>query len=130
MAAFVLPLWVLTFISRISRPGECVQAVFRKKVGNYLGNHVIETKHAKTESECGIHCLGHGSCVSVNYKISGIGKGLCELNSEIRIQDKSDEEKISMFNHEFNHYYIIKTVGMQRTIFNCTNQNFRQIQGQ
>ncbi|XP_028407430.1 contactin-associated protein like 5-3-like [Dendronephthya gigantea] len=110
MAPLVLPLWVLTFILRSLQPGECVQAIFRKNDGNYSRNHVIETKHAETDSECSMRCLGLGSCVSVNYKISGIGKGLCELNSEIRVQNKSNEDKISMRNHEFNHYYIIKKV--------------------
>ncbi|XP_028393197.1 uncharacterized protein LOC114517608 [Dendronephthya gigantea] len=103
----------LFFMSSIFFRGECttVQAFFRKDDGKYLANHVIETKHAETELECGMHCVAHGSCVSVNYRISGIGKGRCELNSKT-LQDTSDDDmKRSRFsNPEFRHMYIIKQI--------------------
>ncbi|CAB3993405.1 Hypothetical predicted protein [Paramuricea clavata] len=44
--------------------------------------------------------------MSVNYKTSGIGKGLCELNSET-LQETSDAGGI-LHNPEFNHLYIVK----------------------
>ena len=108
--ADLVSICALIFISRILQPGECVfvQAVLRKKNGKYLANHVIETKHAKTDGECCRRCIGHGSCVSVNYKTSGIGKGRCELNSKT-LQDISDDDG-STSNSEFRHIYIIKKV--------------------
>ncbi len=99
----------------MTQPGECLvsQAVFRIKKQKYLANHVLETRQAETELECGMHCVGHGSCASVNYKTSGNGKGLCELNKK-SLREISDE---SMHNPEFNHLYIIKTVRKLRAYF-------------
>jgi hypothetical protein len=68
----------------------------------------MKTKQAETELQCGLHCVADGSCASVNFKTSGIGKGLCELNSKI-LQDTSDADG-SLHNSEFNHLYIIKKV--------------------
>ncbi|XP_028393418.1 neurexin-4-like [Dendronephthya gigantea] len=100
----------LIFISGILQPGDCsfAQAVFSKTTGKYLANHVIETKHAETELECSMHCLEHGSCMSANYKISGNGKGRCELNSKT-IQDTSDDDG-SCSNPEFKHLHIINKI--------------------
>ena len=63
-----------------------MQALFRKNKQEYLANHVIATKQAATELECGLHCVRHGSCLSVNYKISGFGKGLKVCVSNFNIQ--------------------------------------------
>ncbi|XP_028415955.1 uncharacterized skeletal organic matrix protein 5-like [Dendronephthya gigantea] len=80
------------------------QAIFSRYEKRFLANHVIERKQADSELECGLHCVGHESCASVNYKTSGIGKGLCELNKR-KSQETSvvDEET----NPEFNH--LVKT---------------------
>ena len=107
----VLSICALIFVSQLAQPGDCSieQAIIRKKKHTYLANHVIKTKQVETESECGRHCVRIGSCVSVNYKTSGIGKGLChELNSKT-LQEASDADG-SMHNPEFNHLYIIKKV--------------------
>ncbi len=103
-------LFVITLISKITQPGECLirQAVFRRNEEKYLAYHVLETRQAETELECGMHCVGHGSCASVNYKTSGNGKCLCELNSK-KLRETSDADG-SMHNPEFNHLYIIKRV--------------------
>ena len=112
---FLVCLLVLSLISKMTQPGECLawQAVFRIKKNIYLANHVLETRQTETELECGMHCVGHGSCASVNYKTSGNGKGLCELNNKT-LREISDE---SMHNPEFNHLYIIKTVRKLRAYF-------------
>ena len=91
--AVLLTICALIFISRISQPGYCltVQAIFRKKAGKYLANHVIETKHVETELQCSMLCLAHGSCVSVNYEPTGAVKGRCELINST-FQDTSDND--------------------------------------
>ena len=108
--AVVLSVFLLIFISRIFQPGEClvVQAFFRKIEDKYLANHVIETKHAESELECSMHCVAHGSCKSVNYKTSGIGKGRCELSSKT-LQDTFDDDG-RRSDSEFNYFYVIKKV--------------------
>ena len=109
--AGLLSIFALIFVSQITQPGECLieQAIFRRKEQTYLANHVIKTKQAKTELECGMHCIAYGLCASVNFKTSGIGKGLCELNNKT-LQEISDAE-LNRKNHEFNHLYKIKKVG-------------------
>ena len=96
-------------ILQIPQFGECFvrQGFFRINRSKYLANHVIETRQAKTELECGIHCIQRESCVSVNYKTSGIGKGLCELNN--KALQNADHHEI-MNNLDFSHLYIIKMV--------------------
>ena len=101
---------IILIISQIPEPGECLtrQAIFRIDKRKYLGNHVIETRKADTELECGMHCVGHGSCVSVNYKTAGIDKGLCELNNKT-LREVTDNDD-SMNDPDFSHLYIIKEV--------------------
>jgi hypothetical protein len=97
--------------------GECSikQAFFRIKEQKYLANIIMssKTKQAESELQCGILCVRDGSCTSVNYKTSGIGKGLCELNSKT-FQEISNPDE-NMHNIEFNHLYIIKNVRILRT---------------
>ena len=100
---------VLIFaITTLSQPGNCLikEALFRVNEKEYLRNYVIETKQAESELECGMQCVANESCASVNYKTSGVGRGLCELNS------KPSRQEISKRLHkpEFNHLYIIKEV--------------------
>ncbi|CAB4043149.1 Hypothetical predicted protein, partial [Paramuricea clavata] len=106
--AVLLSICALIFmISKIPQ-GECSikQAFFLINEQKYLANHAIETKQAESELQCSMHCVGVGSCASVNYKTSGIGKGLCELNNKT-LQEISDLDE-SMQNPEFNNLYIIK----------------------
>ena len=98
-----LRIWALIFISNIPQQGvRTEQDFFLKNEGKYLTNHVIETKQAESELECGLYCVADGSCASVNYKTSGIGKGRCELNSKT-----SDKETR---NSEFIHLVVVKEV--------------------
>ena len=107
MASF-LSIWALIFIAKlVICLGE--QAVFRKSAQKYLENHVIETRHANTEMECSLYCLKNASCASVNYKISGIEKGLCELNNKT-FEQISDYAGTMKDDPEFNHIYIIRKV--------------------
>ena len=82
------------------------QALFLRHEKKYLANHVIETKQADSELQCGMHCVADGSCASVNYKTSGIGKGRCELNNK-RLQEASDE---GTHKPEFTHLAVVKRV--------------------
>ena len=80
--------------------------LFRRTEKKYLANHVIETKQADSEFECGIHCVENKSCASVNYKTSGVGKGRCELNNKItRAVPEEDTH-----NPEFIHLAIITPI--------------------
>ena len=46
-------------MSQLTQPRECSteEAIFRRKEQTYLANHVIKTKQAETELECGMHCV-------------------------------------------------------------------------
>ncbi len=101
---------VLIIILITQRKVECSrEAIFQRIEQTYLPNHVTGTKHARGELECAMFCSVHGSCTSVNYKTSGIGKGLCELNDE-NIQEISKAENKTRDLAEFTHYKIIKKV--------------------
>ena len=83
------------------------EAWFRKEEKTYLMNHVYERKQTGSEFACRLSCLRDESCASVNYKTSGVGKDLCELNNKIT-QERSKVEKIR--DPEFNHHSKIKRV--------------------
>ena len=108
MAVLYIVCMLIFAIEKIPQPGKCLikEAVFRINEKEYLPNYVIETKQAQSELQCGMQCVAKESCASVNYKTSGVGKGLCELNS------KPSRQEISKRLHkpEFNHLYIIKKV--------------------
>ena len=107
---FLLHVFVLIkFLSVLTQPGQCLthQAPFGRKVKTYLANHVIESTQTNNELECAMHCLRHGSCASVNYKVAGIGKGLCELNDKALHETSGRDEESQP---DFNHLYIIKKV--------------------
>ena len=93
-------------------PGKCMekQAVFHVKKQRYLANHVIATKQVDNELDCSIYCVAEGSCVSVNFKTVGIGKGRCELNDQT-LMEISDADRDTK-NPEFNHLYIIFKVSL------------------
>ena len=99
----------LILVSKIPREGVCTEeATFRRNEQQYLSNHVIETKQADSELECGLYCVADGSCASVNYKTSGINKGRCELNSKT-LQEASDEKT---YNPQFTHLAVVKRVSI------------------
>ena len=89
----LLSICALIFITtEVPQEGVCTEQVFfLRNEKKYLANHVIETKQAESELECGLHCVADGSCASVNYKTSGIGKGRCELNCKT-LGESSDDE--------------------------------------
>ena len=98
---------VLIFITKTLQQGVCTeQAYFLRDDEKYLANHIMETKQADSELECGMHCVTDGSCASVNYKTSGVGKGLCELNDKT-LQQAPDEGTL---NPEFTHLAVVKPV--------------------
>ena len=100
---------LISFLSFLTQPGHCLiqQAPFGRKVKKYLANHVIESTQTNNELECAMYCIRHGSCASANYKVSGLGKGLCELNDKT-LHEVSDSDEATK--PEFNHLYIIKKV--------------------
>ena len=98
---------ILLTLKTLQPVESSMQAVFRREEQKYLANHVITTKQAATELECGMHCVADGSCLSVNYKISGAGKGRCELNNKT-LQETSEADQET--NPEFNHLYVVKKV--------------------
>ena len=113
LMAFLLPygVWALIFaLSKIPQPGKCLiqEAIFHVNKQEYLANHVIETKHAESELDCGTHCIRKESCASVNYKTSGVGKGLCELNSK----PSQDEISERLHKPEFNRLIIVRKVSV------------------
>lgn len=108
MSVMFFTICALFFLSELPQPSECLtrQAVFHKHAQKYLANHVIDTKQAGDERECGMYCVGEESCASVNYKFSGIGKGRCELNYKTHEETSDDKQR----NPEFNHLVIVEKV--------------------
>ena len=86
----------------------CKQVTFLKSEQKYLANHVMETKQVDSELKCGFYCAKNKSCTSVNYKTSGNGKGLCELNNNIIDETSDVNDKIH--DPEFNHLAVIERV--------------------
>ena len=91
------------------------QGMFRRVEQTYFANHVIERKQAMSERECGMYCVRYELCASSNYKISGVRKGLCELNNKTLKESSSDAR---VYNPEFNHLAVIKPVS-KKFISNC-----------
>ena len=56
--------------------------VFKRNPGRYLGNYIIRSLKTESEFDCSYGCLNEAECVSVNYKLKGEDKGVCELNSK------------------------------------------------
>ena len=110
MSSFAQFFVLAVLILKLPQPGECEdeQAIFDIKKEKYLPYHVIETKQADSVLECAMHCLEVKSCVSVNYKTSGVGKGLCELNNKTLLEVSDGDGRIH--HPEFVHLYIIETV--------------------
>ena len=94
----------LIFIVQIEQ-GFCTkQALLLRNEGKYLANHIIETKQADSEFECGTHCVANKACMSVNYKTSGVGIGRCEINDKT-VGEVPDEER---HDPEFIHLAVFK----------------------
>ncbi|XP_028414912.1 uncharacterized protein LOC114537999 [Dendronephthya gigantea] len=113
---------------------ECSkEAVFRRNKQKYLANHVIETKQATSEFECGLLCDRHSLCTSANYKTSGKDKGRCELNNKTIQATTDDDEQTKL---GFNHLVIIKPnpatsscptqQSFTNTSLTCSNADWRQ----
>ena len=71
---------------------------------------IFVKNEAGSEFQCALLCTRHGSCTSVNYKASTIGKGRCELNKGILKATTDDDGEKS---HKFNHLVIIKPVSKE-----------------
>ena len=96
-----------------AKPRESLAfAIFKRNEQKYLADHVVETEQAHSEFECGLRCIvSEKSCMSVNFKTSGIGKGRCELNNKT-VEETSDvDDKIH--HPEFNHLALMKLVSIQ-----------------
>ena len=91
------------------------QAWFQKQEKIYLMNHVYERKQTNSEFACSLYCVRNESCASVNYKTSGIGKGLCELNKKTTQERSEVDEKIR--DPEFVHLAMIKQVSITKLLF-------------
>ena len=90
----------------------CGETMFKRNEQKYLAGHVIETKQAQSEMECGLHCIeSEKSCTSVNFKTSGIGKGRCELNN--KTVEKTSYVHDKKHHPEFNHLAVIKRVSIK-----------------
>ena len=112
MMVFLSACALVLFWIATTQPGglACEQVTFLKSEQKYLKNHVMETRQADSELKCGFYCAKNKSCKSINYKTSGVGKGLCELNNKT-IEETSDvDDKID--NPEFNHLAVIERVSI------------------
>ena len=98
------------------KTASCVrnEALFRREEGTYLAKSVIKAKQGVTKAECGINCSRESSCVSVNYKKSGIDQGKCELNDKL-LEDCEENEKSDS---EWDYFEIIQRV----SLFYSTNK--------
>ncbi len=68
--------------------GLCMeQILLHKQAAKYLPDSVIARRDVESELECSVFCRRYKGCLSVNYKVSGLGQGLCELNNKT-ISDK------------------------------------------
>ncbi|CAB4015294.1 cellulosomal scaffoldin anchoring C [Paramuricea clavata] len=56
--------------------------LFQRRPGRYLGNYMIRSLKTEDEFDCSNNCFNEPGCVSVNLKVKGRNKGLCELNSK------------------------------------------------
>ena len=103
-------IFVWIAITQLEESFASEQAIFKRSEQKYLAYHVIETKQANGEVECGLHCIVDKSCTSVNYKTSGIGKGRCELNNKTAEETSDAHDKIH--HPEFNHIAVIERVSL------------------
>ena len=94
-----LKIWAIVSILIFSFDlGSSLQAFFHRTEGKYLANNVIRTEQTASELDCAALCSRESSCESVNYKMSGKKKGLCELNSKtLEAGSEEDEREISEF---------------------------------
>ena len=106
MSRFDKKLFLALLLLAAFQRGMCVEeAVFRKIKGKYLPKIAFKTLNTRNALDCGSYCSRDQYCASVNYKISGKNRGLCELNSE-RMKDVDSGEN----NEEFNYLEILTRV--------------------
>jgi hypothetical protein len=72
--------------------------IFKRRPGRYLGNYIIRSLKTEDEFDCSNSCLNEPGCVSVNLKVKGRNKSLCELNSktleELPEEGQGDAENV------------------------------------
>ncbi|XP_028396132.1 uncharacterized protein LOC114520116 [Dendronephthya gigantea] len=102
--SFLSSFCLCIFLTAVHEGESSFQASYRKHKGRYLANHVFRKEEAKYEHDCATYCIRDELCASVNYKVSGESKGLCELNSK----PLHDDTKKETYNVEFNHLAIVK----------------------
>lgn len=81
------------------------QSYFKRKTGQYLPNKVIASKHAQSELHCAMACTALDVCLSINYKVKGVDKGLCQLNNDTVSKNLS-----LVFDEELDHLSVVKRV--------------------
>ena len=94
---FGLLAFLLNMFSQVARGDSDI--IFQRRPGRYLGNYIIRSlKTELDEFDCSNSCLNEPGCVSVNLKVKGRNKGLCELNSktleELPEEGQSDAENV------------------------------------
>jgi hypothetical protein len=77
--------WVILslYVVRLRLAYSSEEVLFDRHADSYLDGFVIRAKRTNTEVECGIYCTSEPLCVSANFKVEGVNRGLCELNSEV-----------------------------------------------
>ena len=90
--------------------GLCMeQAYFHRKAAQYLPDNVIRTTYVRSETECSTFCTREQECLSVNYKVSGMNRGLCQLNNS------TIERHYSEKNEDF--VYLDKIISVKNFVF-------------
>ena len=81
------------------------ETYFKRKSGQYLPNNVIVSKHTKSELQCVMACTALDVCLSINYKVKGVGQGLSQLNNE------TVSKKLQLvLDEKFAHLSVVKRV--------------------
>ena len=93
---FGLWAFLLNMFSQVARGDSDI--IFQRRPGRYLGNYIIRSLKTEDEFDCSNSCLNEPGCVSVNLKVKGRNKSLCELNSktleELPEEGQSDGENV------------------------------------
>ena len=85
-----LDLWAFLLCIFGQAASDDSEIIFQRRPGHYLGNYMIRSLKTESEFDCSYECFNKPECVSVNFKVEGKNKGLCELNSET-LEDLPEE---------------------------------------
>ena len=103
--------------------GRCADKVlFLKETNLRLKGSVLKTVHAKDQFECIVFCSKESSCVSVNFKHTGLDQESCELNSKTF---NESEPKKCLKHPQYNYLEMVEKV---RTVYTESVRNIRFMQ--